>query len=552
VGSTVVETFVRDPLPPGEPGARPVRVHVFSVRGISGLEIRTEGSALGLPGSRDALVSARLLFGAEEAVAFPDPGGGPVPVEAVMGYDPGTDLARIRLGEGAHFPAALRPPLAEDLRGSAGSFRLWAADPVVPAPGALLRGELRMHGEDPPGAPPLAVALAGAAPEAGGALLDAEGEVIGILHPSFVWEETRLGVPLPRVLLEEPTADRLSVDDLSRLRYRGTGREALEQGLLAWREADFPAAVTAFSRLLREEPALADPFLDRILESYLAEANGRKGRGNLLGAIWILREAVTLLPREARLHQALGRHLLDQGDEASAIEELLVAVELDRSLVAELGRTIADLFLRRGDGEMRAGRFGEAAALAQRAVGLFPDEPSLLYLLGRALAALGSHADAVPILERALLLDGSLASAIQPLLSEAERMLGGGYVVEIRYPPNSRRIGIDLLVADRSTELFVLDTGATNTVITPDLAYRLGLPLDPRRRARVSTAGGVVEAPLVILPALEIKGLRVVNLEAVVLDLGDLDVTGLVGLDFLNHFIYSVDGQEGVLTLRAR
>jgi clan AA aspartic protease (TIGR02281 family) len=81
---------------------------------------------------------------------------------------------------------------------------------------------------------------------------------------------------------------------------------------------------------------------------------------------------------------------------------------------------------------------------------------------------------------------------------------------------------------------FLVDTGASYTVITPQMAHSLGVDLsDNPQTVPVTTANGTVEAPLVTLKQVSLGGMRVENVQAVVADLGDApQLSGLLGMSF--------------------
>jgi predicted aspartyl protease len=70
---------------------------------------------------------------------------------------------------------------------------------------------------------------------------------------------------------------------------------------------------------------------------------------------------------------------------------------------------------------------------------------------------------------------------------------------------------------------------------------------------QVATASGRIEAPVVALDSIDIAGARVERAEVVVLPLDEVQgASGLIGLDFLQHFHVSIDTQRGVLRLSAK
>jgi aspartyl protease family protein len=81
---------------------------------------------------------------------------------------------------------------------------------------------------------------------------------------------------------------------------------------------------------------------------------------------------------------------------------------------------------------------------------------------------------------------------------------------------------------------FLVDTGASYTVITPQTAQALGVDLnDDLPSVPVTTANGTVHAPLVTLKQISLGGMQVQNVQAVVADLGDApQLSGLLGMSF--------------------
>jgi aspartyl protease family protein len=95
---------------------------------------------------------------------------------------------------------------------------------------------------------------------------------------------------------------------------------------------------------------------------------------------------------------------------------------------------------------------------------------------------------------------------------------------------------------------FMVDTGATLVALTWDSARDLGLvsPSDPMT-VPVSTANGTLKAKRVMLDRLEVEGIEVRDVAALVLPAGALS-TNLLGMSYLsrlNHF----EMARGVLVL---
>ena len=101
-----------------------------------------------------------------------------------------------------------------------------------------------------------------------------------------------------------------------------------------------------------------------------------------------------------------------------------------------------------------------------------------------------------------------------------------------------------------ATGLFVVDTGASSTLVSERLAQRLGLP--ELRRLEVGTAGDDVAAGLHATTEVRVGGVAYPRLPVVVADLDVLQVPamdGLLGLDFLREAAFRLDLANARLTL---
>lgn len=92
--------------------------------------------------------------------------------------------------------------------------------------------------------------------------------------------------------------------------------------------------------------------------------------------------------------------------------------------------------------------------------------------------------------------------------------------------------------------LFHLDTGATETLITPEDARKLGI--DTRYAPRVTTR--LADEREVSFPQVRLKSLRVGNVEVREIDVL-IGKTRLLGLSFLNEFKVTMDSEHGQLIL---
>ena len=98
---------------------------------------------------------------------------------------------------------------------------------------------------------------------------------------------------------------------------------------------------------------------------------------------------------------------------------------------------------------------------------------------------------------------------------------------------------------------FIVDTGATYTSIPESLAQNLGYDTDSPRveRKLVAGVGGRLSVPVIRVQALNVGGYAVSNLEVIVLPDSSTPNFGLLGMNFLRNFKYTVDSARSELRL---
>jgi len=96
---------------------------------------------------------------------------------------------------------------------------------------------------------------------------------------------------------------------------------------------------------------------------------------------------------------------------------------------------------------------------------------------------------------------------------------------------------------------FLVDTGATSVAMNSRDAARIGLDYRSGQRLVVSTANGVIEVRSVKLDHVQIGGITLTNVDAVVHD-GDSPSIVLIGMSVLNRLEMKRDG--GLMTLIKR
>jgi len=114
---------------------------------------------------------------------------------------------------------------------------------------------------------------------------------------------------------------------------------------------------------------------------------------------------------------------------------------------------------------------------------------------------------------------------------------------------------VPVIINNEKRVHLILDTGATMTVLSTDVAIELGLTSDSESQvATVNTAGGQVQVNLTRVKSMGIKGARANNVVVAIHDLPDIQpgIDGLLGMSFLNNFLVTLDSKQGQLSLSHR
>lgn len=108
---------------------------------------------------------------------------------------------------------------------------------------------------------------------------------------------------------------------------------------------------------------------------------------------------------------------------------------------------------------------------------------------------------------------------------------------------------VDALLDNRLPVTLLIDTGATVTMLEPRTLARLGYSLKGRQ-AYFATANGVVQAPVVALGRLALgqAGISQLSVGVLELQMGE-SVDGLLGMNFLRHYQFRIDQDQGRLIL---
>jgi clan AA aspartic protease (TIGR02281 family) len=128
----------------------------------------------------------------------------------------------------------------------------------------------------------------------------------------------------------------------------------------------------------------------------------------------------------------------------------------------------------------------------------------------------------------------------------------------VQFRPSGQQMVVEAVVDQRVKVNFLVDTGASLTMIPSAAAIELGINLNARLpTVPVQTVSNVIHVPLVVLGSVEVGGMEVKNLTVAVYDIPIFDLylpgpPGLLGRDFLGNFRVQVDLNQGILLLEEK
>jgi aspartyl protease family protein len=227
---------------------------------------------------------------------------------------------------------------------------------------------------------------------------------------------------------------------------------------------------------------------------------------------------------------------------------------------ASTGAAVSDLN-DAGKAAYSRGDFAAAERLFNQAVAQAPQDPLLHYHRGVTLMRLSRWREASAAFEAVLRLNppADLAATAQqgirslaPLLREpAPRNARGEETLVTLHRARGNWIA-EVRLNDSRTARFVVDTGASLCVVSPELAADLGVRPGPRAEmVPMQVVGGVTAGPRVTLASVRVGDAEVENVAAVIHSIGP-GVDGLLGNTFLARFTVTLDPDRGVLVLRPR
>jgi predicted aspartyl protease len=146
-------------------------------------------------------------------------------------------------------------------------------------------------------------------------------------------------------------------------------------------------------------------------------------------------------------------------------------------------------------------------------------------------------------------------SAYRPDGCSMDRKIAPRGGICFRISPNRPLLLVEVDVNGHGPFNFVLDTGASFCVITPDTAKAAGVQSTGKSPAAVG-AGGLVKASLAKLKTLRLGPRTARNLGAAMMSLDEVEkrlgvpIDGLIGYNFLKSYVVTIDYPQRRLFLK--
>lgn len=134
----------------------------------------------------------------------------------------------------------------------------------------------------------------------------------------------------------------------------------------------------------------------------------------------------------------------------------------------------------------------------------------------------------------------------EPYQTSAQRREGGSTSMLQRVKIYDKQVIVPVTISYRGRSVqaeLLLDTGAMNCTISPDLAKRLNIPLEDSRMNLAQVAGGgILLVGSTRVDTMQVGPKTLSDVEVAVLAAGNHD--GLLGMNFLGEFHYQVNMAE--------
>lgn len=384
----------------------------------------------------------------------------------------------------------------------------------------------------------------------GGAVVDHEGRLLGIAPPGGE-EDAVVYIP---VFLFDPggRGGLLTLSDFNAIYYKGSFEALLREARVLARRGLLSEALQAYDSAVLEDPRRGAELDEEILNIILDLACDLMDR-NLAGeALLLLSGRAGIYPGSVELMKLAFRAAAAAGNFPEANQWMARVGGLDAEAFRKLQGEHVKMFLNWSEELLVEGRRRAAAGVIRDGIHVRPASSALHEALGKHLKSLRDFHGAAMAFQEAVRLDPTRAAALHPLIQICAELQASPDAVVLDFDPQGP-IRCRGLLNGKVWVNFIVDTGASYTSIPAAAAESLGIRVDRMRKTRITTANGEKAVPYFILGSLDVSGLVLKDSFALVNDLPPPDESyGLLGLNFLDKYHYTVDHQSGRMVLRKK
>lgn len=349
--------------------------------------------------------------------------------------------------------------------------------------------------------------------------------------------------PFPGSALSKPGKKSEPVVSLQQLLEVGDFQAAVEKYEALRASAHDSAAFTARSQILAYAQTLF------VQKNYPAAAQ-------------LLKLYLAATYRDVQAHQLLADVFHADGDFRAAIDQLYEAKGLAHLSddLNRLSRRIRVTVAEQVNAFQSNSNQTALLELYQHLTQLEPSYAPYFFGLAEAQIRLNDHQGARRSLQL-ILQDPEVGAHARAMLAELRVAEAGSLetdlaatVAELKGVPllrSGNHFLVDARLSNASDVRLLIDTGASMTIVSPDVLESSGVHYTDTGETRLfNTANGRIKAPIYRIDVMSIGDWQVSQLEVGVMEFeGASSMEGLLGMNFLRHFQFFIDQNEALLRL---
>ncbi len=395
-------------------------------------------------------------------------------------------------------------------------------------------------------------------PPEGSIVVDNRGRCLGLSEPSFgkaeSMRETGQVSFIPSTFFDPAgSTNVLSLLDFNVLYYEGSFDDLVRKARSAFSQNRLEEALEIFDQARLKDYDRYNDLKEEVLDLILKVADLLLESKRFSEALELCGKKSGLFPLSARIPIRAFRAAVAMKAFSDARGWFNRAIQIDPTLFESLKEDHVSLYLEwSGQALLRDDR-RTALGVISEGIGHRPDSAPLHETLGNLLMASRDYSGAIAAFQDAIRIDPDRYDKLISLIRRCAELNGAPGAVTLDFDPKGP-IRCRGLINERAYVRFIVDTGASYSSIPASAVERLGINLrHVTSRVRISTANGESEVPYFKIDTIDVSGLTVKNTYVLVIDLPSPDSEfGLLGLDFLKHFDYTIDHRSGRMVLKQK